>query len=403
MSSIFTYYPMFILIAARSALVRIAYVSLATPFSQGSWSGIPWATLQEVKRRFPDTHVIDTPRIDKVVQRLAAVERFDVNVLRNVLLSKYFTTYVNSQIEMIKPDAIVAVSAAHKIAYADINVPLIYVSDALYGNVVNYYEKYASNSKRWKNKGDELQRSLIGRVTKFLLSSQWAVDSAAKYYDISAEKLVVAPMGANLSVTPVFVPPVMNRPISLLFVGYHWLRKGGPLIVEIWRELRRRTGSAELHIVGAMPEDLASIPGVFLHGKLNKADPVDYQRFTQLYRDAHFFIMPSRQEAYGIAFCEAAAFGRPVVATDTGGVATIVQDGRSGLLCTLEATAQDYAVRILQLWSDPAAYLDMCLVARQRFEQTLNWQAWGQTLEDTIIEEVKRQKAPSLQEASMAL
>lgn len=380
--------------------MRIAYVSLSSPFSQRSWSGIPWSTLQEIKRRFPDTHVIDTPKIDKIVQRLAAAERFNINVLRNAVLSRYFTKHINAQIQIIKPDVIVAVAAAHKIAYADINVPLIYVSDALYGNVVNYYEKYAANSLRWKNRGETLQKNLIKKVYKFLLSSQWAVDSAEKYYGINADRLILAPMGANLSVVPPFVPSDMDRPLSLLFVGYHWLRKGGPLIVQIWQELRKRTGNAELHIVGAEPEDIAGTEGIFLHGKLNKADPAEYERFQQLYRDAHFFVMPSRQEAYGIAFCEAAAFGRPVVAADTGGVSTIVKDDQSGLLFTLEATAQDYADRIMALWSDPTAYQKMSYVARQRFEQVLNWQAWGQTLEETIVDVLNQKHLSKEQGAS---
>jgi glycosyltransferase involved in cell wall biosynthesis len=98
---------------------------------------------------------------------------------------------------------------------------------------------------------------------------------------------------------------------------------------------------------------------VILHGRLNKTDPGQYETFLSLYRDAHFFIMPSRQEAYGIVYCEAAAFGRPAIAAQTGGVGTIVGDDRTGLLFPLEATPADYADRILALWSQPEAYVAM--------------------------------------------
>jgi glycosyltransferase involved in cell wall biosynthesis len=232
--------------------VRIAYVSLSTPFSRASWSGIPWYSLREVQRRFPDTHVIDTPGSDKLVDRIATIERFGMNVRRNNLIAQYYSQAINEQLERLQPDAVIA-AAAHKIAYLDRKWPLIYVADAMYGTVVHYYDKYARNGTRWKAKGDALQRSLLERTDRILLGSTWAVEAAKQYYDLPAELMAVAPMGANLDSDPGFEPPALDRPLSLLFVGYNWDRKGGPLILDIWRELRRRTGNAELHIVGRDP------------------------------------------------------------------------------------------------------------------------------------------------------
>lgn len=373
--------------------MRIAYVSLSTPFSRASWSGIPWYSLREVQRRFPDTHVIDTPGADKLVDRIATIERFGMNVRRNNLIAQYYSQAINDQLERLQPDAVIAVAAAHKIAYLDRKWPLIYVADAMYGTVVHYYDKYARNGTRWKAKGDALQRSLLERTDCILLGSTWAVEAAKQYYDLPAELMAVAPMGANLDRDPGFEPPALDRPLSLLFVGYNWDRKGGPLILNIWRELRRRTGNAELHIVGARPKAADGLDGVILHGRLNKTDPGQYETFLSLYRNAHFFIMPSRQEAYGIVYCEAAAFGRPAIAAQTGGVGTIVGDDRTGLLFPLDATPADYADRILALWSQPEAYVAMCRAARKNYEANLNWHSWGGIVENAVREAVAKRLA----------
>jgi hypothetical protein len=90
--------------------VRIAYVSLSTPFSRASWSGIPWYSLREVQRRFPDTHVIDTPGSDKLVDRIATIERFGMNVRRNNLIAQYYSQAINEQLERLQPDAVIAAS-----------------------------------------------------------------------------------------------------------------------------------------------------------------------------------------------------------------------------------------------------------------------------------------------------
>ncbi|QGP78213.1 glycosyltransferase family 4 protein [Sphingobium sp. CAP-1] len=376
--------------------MRIAYVSLSTPLLRKSWSGIPWYSLRELQRRFPDTHVIDTPGADKLVERLAVAERFGAIVRRHWIVSRYYRSVINAELERLQPDVVFGVAAAHKLALIDPKWPFVYAADALHGTIINYYDKYLRMSDRSKTQGEELQRRLLERTDRILLGSRWAADEAVNRYGLPAGRVEVAPMGANLDDDPGFSAPSVSRPLTLLFIGYAWERKGGPLILDIWRALRRRQPDVELHVVGAHPKAAEGLPGITLHGQLNKTDPVDYQRFVELYRQSHFFIMPSRQEAYGIVYCEAAAFGRPVIAKTTGGVETIVADDRTGLLFPTQATPEDYAERILALWNDPQRYQTMCREARLAYEERLNWQSWGAIAQRAIEDVCVDQRAAAL-------
>ncbi|MCT2398421.1 glycosyltransferase family 4 protein [Novosphingobium mangrovi (ex Huang et al. 2023)] len=369
--------------------MRVAYVSVATPSSRRSWSGIPWYSLRALRERFPDTHVIDTPRLDRAIETLAAAERFRVNVRRNPLVSQLYRRAINAALEQIQPDVVVGVAAAHKLALIDPKWPMVYASDALFGTVVDYYLKYHSYTERTRRQGNKLQRELLKRTDRVLLASSWAAQDAMERYDLPHEKVRVVPMGANIDSVPTFAEPPLDGPLRLIFVGYAWERKGGPLVLDIWRELHGRTdGNVELHIIGSRPKAALGLENVIVHGAIDKTDPAAYRTFIDLYQNAHFLLMPSRQEAYGIVYCEAAAFGRPSIGTETGGVPTIVRDNETGLILPFDASPKAYADRILALWSDPGRYRAMCHAARKDFEERLNWTQWGQSVETAINEAV---------------
>lgn len=369
--------------------LRIAYVSVSTPFSRASWSGIPWYSHREVLRRFPDTHVLETPITDALTTRLSLMERFGLSVRRRRMIAQHYRKLINGQLEKLKPDAVIAVAAAHKIAYIEPKWPLIYAADAMYATVVDYYGKYAALPSRTRLQGNMLQRALLERVDRALLCSQWAIDAARAAYGLPEEMLREVPMGANLDEDPGFQAPTISGPLTLLFVGYDWQRKGGPLLLQIAQELRRRTGDAELHVVGVSPREARGADGVYLHGRIDKSNRHEFGKLIELYRRSSFFTMPSREEAFGIVHCEAAAFGRPSVAAQTGGVAGIVRDGRSGLLLPLNASAADYADRILNVWQQPADYIAMCAEARRQYETRLNWTQWGDALANAVDEVVR--------------
>ena len=100
-------------------------------------------------------------------------------------------------------------------------------------------------------------------------------------------------MGANLDEDP---GPGSFRPslgaLTLLFVGYDWNRKGGPLVLDTFAELKRRIGRVTLHVVGVTPENTRGVEGVIHHGVLRKSSPEERERLIELFRTASFFFMP---------------------------------------------------------------------------------------------------------------
>jgi len=75
-------------------------------------------------------------------------------------------------------------------------------------------------------------------------------------------------------------------------------------------------------------------------------------QLKQLYRAADLFVWPAIKEAFGMALLEAQAAGLPVVAGRSPGVASVVADGKTGMLAP-EGDADAFAEAVKTLLTDP--------------------------------------------------
>jgi len=78
---------------------------------------------------------------------------------------------------------------------------------------------------------------------------------------------------------------------------------------------------------------------------------------------ADLFLWPGIGEAYGMAYLEAQAASLPVVALDSGGVASTMRAGETGLL-VLEGDIDAYVHAVRRLIADPSLRRRMSLAAR---------------------------------------
>jgi glycosyltransferase involved in cell wall biosynthesis len=111
----------------------------------------------------------------------------------------------------------------------------------------------------------------------------------------------------------------------ILYFGDVTIDKGGGVLADAYRSL---PNPPPLVLVGrCFLEEVASLPGVVALG------PMPHRYAIEALRRSLFTVVPSiLPETFGLAALETAAAGKPIVASDIGGLSEVVADGETGLL-----------------------------------------------------------------------
>ena len=140
-------------------------------------------------------------------------------------------------------------------------------------------------------------------------------------YGLCRSKIQCLPPSVSLSMET--QKPHNLRP-RILFIGGDFYRKGGPALLDCFQKYLAL--NCELHIV--TQSDVAPSPGVHIHRNVKANSPTWKAQWEQ----ADVFVFPSTLETFGIVLLEALAHGVPVVATDVGAAAEVLDQGRCGVL-----------------------------------------------------------------------
>lgn len=183
-------------------------------------------------------------------------------------------------------------------------------------------------------------------ATHVVSCSEWAKNSVVQDYGISPSKVTVIPYGMPLTQ---FAQLERNQKPSgktrLLFIGNDFVRKGGEDLLAVFAE--KLVDRCELDIVTNAPLT-SDIPGICIHRNVRPMSP----ELLQLYQNADIFVMPTREDVYGVVYIEAMAAGLPCIGTTGMAIPELVRDGVNGITVPAGDRSRLYQA-IDQLVTDP--------------------------------------------------
>ena len=279
------------------------------------------------------------------------------------------------------------------LACLETSLPVVFWTDACFAGMLEFYGSFTDLAPPSIQAGHAIEQAALDRCTRAIYSSDWAAQTAAQSYHIEPSKISVVSFGGNLLEPPTVEEAragVHARDMSqcnLLLVGVDWERKGGDVAVETVEALNAAGLNARLTVVGCQPPSARSLPAcVELIPFIGKDTIEDRRRMSELFKRSHFFIMPSRAEAFGLVFAEASAFGVPCLATRVGGIPSAIIDDINGRLFPLETGGAEYAEYILKCMRNTDRYHQLALRTAEDAATRLSWDAAGRKVTEIFNE-----------------
>jgi len=219
-------------------------------------------------------------------------------------------------------------------------MPMLCSAVLRFSNTANVATFHASEGKPGYKFGRPISTIMLrrrlhkldGRIAVSKPAMEFASKHVPGYYNI-------IPNGIDLEHFSPTVSPIdrfCDGKLNILFVGRLEKRKGLNYLLKAYQQVKGEISNSRLIIVG---------PGTRLRKKYEKqvvrdglkdvvfAGYVTYDELPRYYKTADIFCAPATgQESFGIVLLEAMAVGKPIVASNIEGYASVMTHGGEGLL-----------------------------------------------------------------------
>lgn len=376
--------------------MKIAYVTPYDSLNIESWSGSGYHMLMALRDSGFHAEIIRNLRDS--YRHLTRAKKFVYEKVlsktylrdRHVPTLRSYANQIETALAPLQCDVVFSPGTV-PLAYLRTDKPIVFWTDATFAGMIDFYPSFSNLCRETLRNGNDMEQKALARCRLAIYSSEWAADSAIRNYQVDPQKIKVVPFGANVECRRDMND--IRRMLSeknmdvcrLLFMGVDWHRKGGDIALEVALRLNRKGLPTELHVVGCRPP-FTPPEFVKLHGFVSKRTEAGRKKLDRLFSDAHFLIVPSRAECAAVVFAEASSFGLPSLATDVGGIPTVIRNDRNGRTFPLTADADDYCAYIVRTMSRQENYEDLAISSFTEYADRLNWRAAGRKVGELLRE-----------------
>ncbi len=324
-------------------------------------------------------------------ERLDHVDEFTQNVLERIRMNPA------SSPDVIHANYWLSGLAGHALKHA-LEIPLVTTFHTL--EKVKAKDRAVPDDDISEKLRIEEESKIIFCSDQVLASCEVEAEEICTLYDLDPSRISIVPLGVDhaffspgdrdMARTAVGLP---TKGKMVLFVGRIQPLKGADIAVESFVKIAKRVPSAFLVMVGGPSgprgsEEVSKIKRVVererLTNRVHFFDPQPHEVLSSFYRASDVALVPSRTESFGLVALEAAACGVPVVASDVGGLKTLVEHGASGYLVS-RRTSEEFSKFLVKVLEDPAL-AELLKKTANSLSASYRWRDAGLRLQSVLME-----------------
>lgn len=214
----------------------------------------------------------------------------------------------------------------------------------------------------------------------FLPMASDCAEALVDYYGIPRDSMFVTLAPQD---TEAWRPELRNysRPLRLLFAGNDFARKGGDLLLELFRD-HLNPDDFRLTIASNDPR----LESFHLPAGAEWLKGLNRDELREVYQRNDLFVFPTMQDYMPQVLAEALTMGLPCMANDVGGIRDLVLEGRTGFLMRTSDGPAAWAQRLIPLARNPGDIAKLSASARLFAEERLNLANFGRIIDQTLTQ-----------------
>lgn len=282
------------------------------------------------------------------------IKRFDFNAIvkhRDLKLTGSIKGFLEWVVKDFKPDVVYLNTLGNGSAFAFL----------LFRGLFSCLTVATIHAPYYEDVFPPLVEKICFQIDQVCCASKWGLREMERLLPNIKNKLKLISYGLSL---PRMAPsPLSFSPPTILLLGRLSSEKGFEVGIEAFALLKKKGVDAHLLIAGEGDER------PFLEFLVRKFELRDFVEFTggirrdgesvfSVINSATIVVMPSHFEAFGLVALESMRMGRPVIASNVGGLPEIVSDKVNGLLVPPE-NAELFCSSILHLLENPQETIEM--------------------------------------------
>jgi|GEM_PF-2965959 len=226
------------------------------------------------------------------------------------------------------------------------------------------------------------ERLSFKNTYKIVGASNWLKNEIKTEYNIVDEKFNIIERGANIQSE--ISEEVMANNLSskdkkllrLLFIGRNWHLKGGDIALKVCENLIVKGINVEFNIVGKINGcniNFDKYKWIKKYSSFSLSNKIEKEKLSLLFLEAHFLLVPSRADGFGIVFAEAATYGLPSIALDIMGVENSVINNTTGKRFNEIDAVPSITNYIFELYNNTEKYNQLCISAYRYSKENFDW------------------------------